>query len=51
MTIYRATVLDTPQSPFTGGALRADEDAGIYVQDGVIRARGAIAEVARAHPA
>jgi guanine deaminase len=50
MTIYRATVLDTPQSPFTGGALRADEDAGILVQDGVIRARGAIAEISRAHP-
>ena len=50
MTIYRATVLDTPQSPFAGGTLRADEDAGILVQDGVIRGRGAIAEIARAHP-
>jgi len=50
MTIYRATVLDTPKSPFVGGTLRADDDAGILVQDGVIRARGTIAEVARAHP-
>jgi guanine deaminase len=50
MTIYRATVLDTPESPFVGATLRADDDAGILVQDGVIRARGAIAEVARAHP-
>ena len=50
MTIYRATVLDTPQSPFAGGTLRADDDAGILVQDGVIRGRGAIAEIARAHP-
>src|SRR4029453_9114694 len=50
MTIYRATVLDTPNSPFVGGTLRADDDAGILVQHGVIGARGAIAEVARAHP-
>ena len=31
MTIYRATVLDTPESPFAGGTLRADDDAGILV--------------------
>ena len=24
MTIYRATVLDTPESPFAGGRLRAE---------------------------
>ena len=49
MTIYRATVFDTPESPFAGGTLRSEEDAGILVQDGVIRARGAFADVTRDH--
>ncbi|MFI5075137.1 MAG: amidohydrolase family protein [Actinomycetales bacterium] len=49
MTIYRATVLDTPESPFTGGRLRSEQDAGILVQDGVIRARGSFADVTRDH--
>ena len=35
MRIYRGTVLDTPESPFTGGVLRAESDAGIVVADGV----------------
>ena len=50
MTIYRGTVLDTPENPFTGGVLRSDQDAGILVQDGVIRGRGGFAEVSEAHP-
>lgn len=40
MTIYRATVLDTPVDPFTGGALRADCDIALAVTDGLITARG-----------
>lgn len=50
MTIYRGTVLDTPESPFSGGTLRSEQDAAIVVQDGVIRARGGYAEVAGQHP-
>jgi len=50
MTIYRATALDTPDNPFTGGALRCEEDAGIHVEDGVIRARGGFREVLDEHP-
>ena len=29
MTIYRATVLDTPETPFDGGRLRAEQDCGL----------------------
>jgi guanine deaminase len=43
MTIYRGTVLDTPDNPFTGGALRASSDEGILVRDGEIVGRGAFA--------
>ena len=50
MTIYRGTVLDTPESPFTGGVLRAESDAGIAVTDGVITDRGPFARVRAAHP-
>src|SRR5215470_5420848 len=50
MTIYRGTVLDTPESPFTGGVLRAESDAGIAVTDGVITDRGPFALVRAAHP-
>lgn len=46
MTIYRGTVLDTPEDPLTGGTLRADQDGGVLVTDGVIRARGSFAAVA-----
>ena len=28
MTLFRGTFLDTPHSPFTGGHLRAEADAG-----------------------
>lgn len=38
MTVFRGTFLDTPQSPFTGGVLRAEELA-VTVEDGVITAR------------
>ena len=40
MTLFRATVLDTPDNPFTGAALRASSDEGILVRDGEIVARG-----------
>ncbi len=40
MTLFRATVLDTPSSPFAGGVLRSEEDCGLLVREGVITARG-----------
>jgi guanine deaminase len=50
MTLYRAQVMDTPVDPFRGGALRADADAGVLVEDGLIVERGPYAEVRREHP-
>lgn len=50
MTIYRANVLDTPDDPFTGGALRSEQEAAIAVLDGRIVARGAWDGVRSAHP-
>ncbi|GAB3126760.1 guanine deaminase [Tsukamurella serpentis] len=50
MIVYRCRVIDTPEDPFTGGELRADDDAGIVVEDGVIAARGDFTEVAARHP-
>ena len=50
MTLFRGTFLDTPQSPFTGGHLRAETDAALLVRDGVIVARGPAAELARGTP-
>ncbi|WP_109510415.1 guanine deaminase [Nocardioides speluncae] len=49
MTIYRATVLDTPDDPFTGGRLRAEADAGLLVHDGMIVGRGQFAAVKAQH--
>jgi len=51
VTIYRGTVLDTPQSPFAGGVLRAEADAGLAVEAGVIVDRGRFARVRAARPA
>ncbi len=50
MTLYRGTFLDTPDSPFAGGALRAEVDGGVLVRDGVIRERGEFTAVRRDHP-
>ncbi|NHN57059.1 guanine deaminase [Calidifontibacter sp. DB0510] len=51
MRIFRATVLDTPDDPFTGGALRVDHDGGIAVEhDGIVCARGGFADVVRDYP-
>lgn len=51
MTIYRSRVVDTPDNPFTGGALRADADAGLLVTEGMIADRGPFAQVRARHPA
>ncbi len=54
MTLYRATVLDTPGDPFAGDptdALLADQDGGVLVRDGIIVARGGFAELRAADPA
>ncbi len=45
MTLYRAVVLDTPDDPFTGGALRSESDGALVVHDGVVVARGDYATV------
>jgi len=50
VTVYRGTVLDTPESPFAGGALRAEADAGIAVERGVIVDRGPFERVRAARP-
>jgi guanine deaminase len=50
MTIFRGTVLDTPDDPFAGGKLRSSSDEGIVVRDGVIVARGPFAAARLAHP-
>lgn len=51
MTIYRADVLDTPEDPFRGGALRADADVGLQVTaDGLVADRGPFSQVRRRHP-
>jgi guanine deaminase len=51
VTLYRGPVLDTPSNPFLVGpdALSAESDAAIVVRDGVIRDRGAYADLARKH--
>ena len=49
MTLYRARVLDTPDDPFAGGELRADDDAGLVVREGRIVARGGFARVREEH--
>jgi guanine deaminase len=50
--LFRGTFLDTPDDPFRGGVLRAEEDGGLLVgDDGVISARGGFAALSSAHPA
>jgi len=48
--LYRATVVDTPVSPFEGGEARYDADIALVVADGVIRFRGSFDEASRLHP-
>lgn len=53
MTLYRATVVDTPANPFTeepAAALRVEQDGAVLVRDGVIAARGPYAEVRASYP-
>ena len=53
MTLYRATVVDTPGDPFIGDpadALAADSDGGLLVRDGVIAARGSYPALRAEHP-
>lgn len=45
MTLFRGTVVDTPDDPFAGGRLRVEHDAGLLVRAGVIVARGSFGEV------
>jgi guanine deaminase len=49
VTLYRGTVVDTPDDPFAGGELRADADAGLLVRDGVVLERGPFAQVRARH--
>jgi guanine deaminase len=50
VTLFRGTFIDTPQSPFRGHHLRADQDAALLVRDGVITARGPADVLLREHP-
>ncbi len=51
MRLFRGTFLDTPDDPFRGGVLRAEEDGGVLVGDaGQITARGSFTSLAAAHP-
>jgi guanine deaminase len=50
MTLFRATVFDTPVSPFEGGTLRSQEDCGLLVEHGVITARGDFTTLHAEHP-
>src|SRR5260370_35780693 len=51
MTIYGATVVDTPGDPFAGDPAAAlAQDGALLVRDGVIRARGSLAALRAAHP-
>ncbi|MDT4911453.1 MAG: guanine deaminase, partial [Pseudonocardiales bacterium] len=50
MTIYRASVVDTPADPFAGAALRSDGDVGLAVADGGIVDRGSFAAVRERRP-
>jgi guanine deaminase len=51
VTLFRGPVLDTPSDPFLAGpdALAAESDGAILVRDGIIRARGAYADLAGKH--
>lgn len=53
MTLYRATVVDTPRDPFIGdpaAALDTDDDGAVVVRGGVILARGPYATVRADYP-
>ncbi|WP_233554352.1 XdhC family protein [Deinococcus cavernae] len=50
-TLYRATFMHTPASPFeTPDALQVQEDGGLLVAGGVIQASGPFSELRAGHP-
>jgi guanine deaminase len=50
MRLFRGTFLDTPDDPFRGGVLRAEEDGGLLIDDaGFITARGPFTSLAAGH--
>jgi guanine deaminase len=49
MTLFRGAFLDTPDDPFLGGLLRAEQDCGVLVSDGVIIERGSYAALRARH--
>ncbi|GAA1337578.1 guanine deaminase [Arthrobacter roseus] len=48
-TIFHGRILDTPEDPFDGGELRAEECA-LVVSDGVITFRGSLAKAQQQNP-
>jgi guanine deaminase len=51
LTLYAATVVDTPGDPFAGDPASAlAEDGALLVRDGIIRARGSLAALRAEHP-
>jgi guanine deaminase len=50
VTLFRGTVLDTPDDPFAGGVVRADDDAGVLVRDGAVVAREPFGPLRSRHP-
>lgn len=49
MTLFRGTVIDTPDDPFAEGVLRAESDAGLLVRAGTIIDRGSFADLRTRH--
>jgi guanine deaminase len=49
LTLFRGTVLDTPDDPFSGGRLRVEHDAGLLVRDGAVAERGAFDDLRARH--
>ncbi|MDQ2757626.1 MAG: guanine deaminase [Actinomycetota bacterium] len=47
--LVRGVLIDTPDDPFRGGALRVEEDGALFVDAGVIRERGPWATIAPRH--
>ncbi len=53
MTLFRATIIDTPGDPFVGDpavALSADTDGGLLERNGIIAARGSFESLRAEHP-
>ncbi|NYD40401.1 guanine deaminase [Nocardioides panaciterrulae] len=50
MTLFRGTVLDTPDDPFLGAPMRAEADVALLVRAGVIEDRGPWAALRARHP-